>query len=90
MLYVVVEGWQEAQLSDPEVDRLLASPNVEFLRRFRNGMFPFQKDQWLSTKLSDFMSPKLGSVDWVVSLTDELRRFLMAEMNKLGRTPATP
>jgi len=90
MLYVVVEGFQEAQLSDPEVDRLLASPNVEFLRRFRNGMFHFQKDQWLSAKLSDFMSPKLGSVDWVVSLADELRRFLMAEMNKLGQTPATP
>jgi hypothetical protein len=33
MLYVVVEGWQEAKLSDPEVDILLASPNTELLRR---------------------------------------------------------
>jgi hypothetical protein len=90
MLYVVIEGWLEAKLSDPEIDRLLASPNVEFLKRFRNGMFHFQKDQWLSPKLSDFMDPKLGSVDWVRSLTSEFRRFLMAEMNRISGKPATP
>ena len=29
MLFVVIEGWQEANFSDPEVDRLLSSPNTE-------------------------------------------------------------
>src|ERR1035438_1862649 len=56
MLFVVVEGWREAKLSDPEVDRLLASPNTELLRRFRNGMFHFQKDQWLTTKSEEHTS----------------------------------
>jgi len=82
MLYVVVEGWQDADLSDPEVDRLLASPNTNLLKRFRNGMFHFQKDQWLPTKLSDFFDPANKTVEWVRTLTTELRRYLMAEMQK--------
>jgi hypothetical protein len=90
MLYVVVEGWQEAELSDPEVDRLLASPNTELLRRFRNGMFHFQKDHWLPKKFSDFFEPKNKTVEWVRALTAELRRALMAEMKKIGAQPATP
>jgi hypothetical protein len=53
-------------------------------------MFHFQKDQWLSPKLSDFMDPKLGSVDWVRSLTSEFRRFLMAEMDRISAKPAIP
>jgi hypothetical protein len=82
MLYVVVEGWRDTSLSDPEVDRLLASPNTELLRRFRNGMFHFQKDQWLPTKLSDFFDPTNKTVEWVTTLTAELRRYLMVEMQK--------
>ena len=31
MLYVVIEGWQELGLSDPEIDQLLKSPNVGLL-----------------------------------------------------------
>jgi hypothetical protein len=89
MLYVVIEGWREAQLSDPEVDRLLASPNTELLRRFRNGMFHFQKDQWLPTKLSDFFVPTNQTVEWVRAVTTELRRYLMTEMNKISKPPPT-
>jgi len=33
-LYVVVEGWQDLDLSDTEIDRLLASDNVGLLKRF--------------------------------------------------------
>jgi hypothetical protein len=84
MLFVVVEGWREAQLSDPEIDRLLASPNTELLRRFRNGMFHFQEDQWLPTKLSDFFVPENRTVEWVRALTAEFRRYLLSEMQKIG------
>jgi hypothetical protein len=87
MLYVVVEGWQEANLSDPEVDRLLASPNTELLRRFRNGMFHFQTDYWLPKKFSEFFDPKNKTVEWVRALTAELRRSLMAEMKKISAKP---
>jgi hypothetical protein len=86
-LYVVVEGWKESGLSDPEVDRLLASPNAELLRRFRNGMFHFQKDHWLPSKFSDFFVPKNQTVEWVTALTTELRRCLMAEMKKISASP---
>ena len=34
--YVVIEGWREAQLTDPELDALLADDKVADLRRFRN------------------------------------------------------
>jgi hypothetical protein len=41
MLYVVIEGWQDANLTDPEIDRLLSSPNTKLLKRFRwNVPFP--------------------------------------------------
>lgn len=84
MLFVVIEGWREAKLSDPEVDRLLSSPNTELLRRFRNGMFHFQKDRWLPPKLSDFFVPTNKTVEWVRALTAELRRYLIAEMRKIS------
>ena len=90
MLYVVIEGWREADLSDPEVDRLLASPNVDFLRKFRNGMFHFQQDTWLSQKLHDFIKPQHGTVDWVISLTSKFRRFLLTEMKRISPPPSTP
>ena len=41
-LYAVIEGWQELGLTDPTIDRLLESPNVELLRRYRNGVFHYQ------------------------------------------------
>src|ERR1700686_4096764 len=39
MLYVVIEGWRVAKLSDPEIDQLLASRNVSLLKLFRDGTF---------------------------------------------------
>ncbi len=35
--YAVVEGWWELGLSDPTVDDLLRSPNVDLLRRIGEG-----------------------------------------------------
>ena len=43
-LYVVIEGWKELGLSDPHVDDLLRSSNVELLKRYRHGTFHFQRD----------------------------------------------
>jgi hypothetical protein len=88
MLFVVIEGWQESRLTDLEIDRLLTSPNVSLLKRFRNGMFHFQKDQWLSSKLSDFCGSPDG-VTWVRTLTHELHRYFMAEMKRIS-SPASP
>lgn len=89
MLFVVIEGWQEARLSDLAIDNLLLSPNVALLRRFRNGMFHFQKDQWLSTKLSDFCGSN-DSVPWVRALTSEFRRYFLAEMKRISGEANNP
>jgi hypothetical protein len=43
-LYVVIEGWRELKLADTGIDNLLESPNVDLLRKYRNGVFHFQAD----------------------------------------------
>ena len=42
--YVVIEGWQTANLRDPIIDQSLLrwSDVVELLRRYRNGVFHYQ------------------------------------------------
>jgi hypothetical protein len=42
-LYVLIDGWRTLGLHDDEIDRLLDSPNVDLLRRYRNGVFHFQR-----------------------------------------------
>ena len=83
MLYVVIEGWVQAKLSDAAVDHLLKSPNVQLLKRFRNGVFHFQRDTWISEKRSDF----IGSPDcvvWANTLMDELNRYFLKEMKRIN------
>ena len=43
-LYVVIEGWRELKFADAVIDKMLQSPNVKLLRRYRNGVFHFQKN----------------------------------------------
>lgn len=45
-LWIVIEGWQDLQLKDPYVDRVLqARPDlVKVLKRFRHGMYHFQEN----------------------------------------------
>lgn len=44
-VYVVIEGWYEAKLADPQVDELLADEErVYKLKRFRHQVFHYQKE----------------------------------------------
>jgi hypothetical protein len=86
-LYVVIEGWKAAKLTDSEVDRLLASPNTKLLKRLRDGVFHVQQDGWLPTKISDFFAPRNNTVEWARALTAELSRFLLVEMRKITAQP---
>jgi hypothetical protein len=52
-LYVVIEGWRQLKLTDPTIDDLLRSPNVNLLRRFRNGAYHFQPE-YFDGRLTDF------------------------------------
>lgn len=72
-LYVVVEGWQELGLSDPDVDRLLGSPNIGLLKRFRNGVFHYQK-RYFDDRFTDFVAVD-ETVPWVNELNNAIGAY---------------
>jgi hypothetical protein len=74
-LYVVVEGWKELGCQDAEVDSLLSSPNVELLKRYRNGVCHFQRTYLDQRFLEITTSP--DSVQWVRNLNTTLGRFFL-------------
>ena len=65
-LCAVVEGWRELKLVDPTIDGLLASPNIEHLRRFRHGAFHYQRDYFDRRFLE--ITEAAGSARWVCDL----------------------
>lgn len=79
-LYVVIEGWQELKLSDSEIDRLIASPNTELLRRFRNGVCHFQ-GQYFDARFSEVITAE-GLVGWVRELNREFSRYFLDELKQ--------
>jgi hypothetical protein len=74
-LYVVIEGWKQLSLSDPDIDPLLASPNVRLLKEFRNGAFHFQK-KYIDNRFADFMR-STDSVPWVHELTSAFGAYFL-------------
>jgi len=74
-LHVVVEGYRELGLNNPRIDALLTSPNVEFLKRCRNGVFHFQK-AYFDNRLIEFIGQP-GSALWVRELTDAFSDFFL-------------
>jgi hypothetical protein len=79
-LYVVVEGWRALKLSDPYVDRLLESPNVGLLRRYRNGAFHYQPS-YFDGRFVDFFSQE-GTAAWVRDLNSALGSFFLRESHR--------
>lgn len=77
---MVVEGWRELGLSEPTVDRLLASSNVDLLRRYRNGVFHFQRD-YNDDRFLGFMTEGTDTVAWVRELTLHLGRYFLQRFN---------
>jgi len=72
-LFVVCEGWQDLKLADQEIDGLLASSNLELLKRFRNGVYHFQPDYFDKRLMNPFVLGK-DFDDWVESLTHAFAR----------------
>ena len=75
-LYVVCEGWIDLKLSDPRVDALLASPNLDLLKRYRNGAFHFQR-KYFDPRFLDFQASQ-DSVAWVRDLSLALGAWFLA------------
>ncbi len=85
MLYVVVEGWRELGCRDDEIDVLLSSPNIEHLRRYRNGVCHFQR-QYLDDRFVGMMSAP-DSVEWVRCLNSALGKYFLTEVVRRRSTP---
>jgi len=75
-LYAVIEGWKELKLSCSEVDKLLDSPNIELLRRYRNGTFHYQKD-YFDDRFVEFWRDGVDSVTWIRNLHEKFGRFFL-------------
>lgn len=75
-LYVVIEGWKQLKLEDNKIDSLLGSSNVELLRRYRNGVFHFQK-QYNDERFEAFYREGKDTVKWIRSLNLEFGRFFL-------------
>ncbi|MGO8754745.1 MAG: hypothetical protein ACLQHK_05890 [Gallionellaceae bacterium] len=76
-LYVVIEGWRELGLSDVPIDDLLNSPNVELLRRYRNGTFHFKR-AYNDQRFMELLKDGTDVVAWVRELNQQFGRFFLA------------
>jgi hypothetical protein len=81
-LYVVIEGWKELQLTDPEIDALIASENVKLLKRYRNGVFHFQR-KFGDDRFQDFYNSQ-DSVAWVREIHYEFGRYFLETIRQLN------
>jgi hypothetical protein len=79
-LYVVVEGWRDLGFADATIDSLVASPNVEHLRRLRNGAFHYQRDFFDSRFLEIANAP--GTAAWLYELVRAFDRWLATYLNQ--------
>ena len=74
-LYVVIEGWQALKLKDERIDELLQSENVALLKRYRNGVFHFQKVY--KDKRFDEFDQKKEAAEWMVKLNKDFGRYFL-------------
>ena len=88
-LYVVIEGWEALRLADPTVDSLLTSANVALLRRYRNGVFHFQRKYW-DERVVGFVSGGAESAAWVRGLHDAIGHVLLARLKETGGAAREP
>lgn len=74
--YVLIEGWRELGLSDTKIDKLLKSKNVDLLRRYRNGVFHFQK-KYMDERFTKLMTDGQDIAMWIRELRDEFSRWFL-------------
>ena len=74
LLQVVVEGYLKLDISDAQIDNILATKGMaDSLRRFRNALFHFQEDPF-SEKLLHFLTTPDSEV-WVHQLNRAFENF---------------
>ena len=80
-LYSVVEGYEKLQLDDNSINQLLASSNLETLRKFRHSVTGFHKDYYNSNLVIPLLT-STTAVSWVNHLHFSLGKYLTAEISK--------
>ncbi len=79
LLYVVVEGYQQLELSNQDIDELLKNKEyVNHLRRFRNAIFHYQDDP-IPKKVKTFLDAEDSEI-WITSLYRAFDRFFMKNL----------
>jgi hypothetical protein len=78
-LYVVIEGWKELHLSDAAIDELLRSSNVELLKRYRNGVYHFQRN-YNDKRFDEYVTQGNDAVTWVRRLNEQFGRFFLQKI----------
>ena len=86
-LYVVIEGWQKLDLSNPVIDNLLKSPNVDRLKLYRHNVFHFHEPYFNIPLMAPLIESEDAPVDWVRQLGDEFSRWFLEWANQRGETP---
>jgi hypothetical protein len=76
-LYVVIEGWRQLRLTDSKIDPLISSPNVGLLKKYRDGVFHFQRN-YFDDRFTGFVSYQ-DSVTWVRAIHSEFGRYFLQE-----------
>jgi len=74
LVYVVVEGFEELGLHDPEIDALLTDPLRDKLRRYRNAIFHFQVGLPAHEKHLEFHLDE-AAPEWINRLWNALNRW---------------
>ncbi len=80
--YVLIEGWQELGLKDKKIDAMLKSENVALLKRYRNGVFHFQKEYY-DKRFIELMENGVDIANWIRDLRDEFSRWFLEKHGKL-------
>lgn len=79
LLYVIIEGFKELKLSYPEVDECLNNEEyVNYLRRFRNAVFHYQKDPF-SEKIMQFLEAKESEI-WIRKLNEAFEKYFLENL----------
>jgi hypothetical protein len=87
-LYVVIERWRQLRLTDPKIDQLISSPKVGLLKKYRDGVFHFQRN-YFDDRFQGFLASQ-DSVGWVRAIHSEFGRYFLQEAAARNKQNTSP
>ena len=71
------------KLGDPFVNRLMSSPYVNVLKRYRHGVFHYQRAMW-DSRFTDFIFEGEASATWARQLHVALGTWLQRHVEAMA------